>query len=77
MPVLVWLSGPEYYLPQFLIVVFPGELPKLLFVCYWYPLIFVVKFWTVISCWYSVMVHPSSHKTPNNIRGAVIIFGKM
>ena len=25
----------------------------------------------------SVMVHPSSHKTPNYINGAVCIFGKM
>ena len=32
-------------------------------------------FWTDISCLSSVMVHPSSHKTPNNISGAVFIFG--
>ena len=30
-----------------------------------------------IACLSSVMVHPSSHKTPNDINGAVYIFGKM
>ena len=30
-----------------------------------------------IACLSRVMVHPSSHKTPNNINGAVLIFGKM
>ena len=30
-----------------------------------------------IACLYSVMVHPSSHKTPNDINGADWIFGEM
>ena len=30
-------------------------------------------FWTEIACLSSVAVHPSSHKTPNNINGAVYI----
>ena len=34
-------------------------------------------FWIGISCLSSVMVHPSSHKTHNNINGAACIFGKM
>ena len=34
-------------------------------------------FWTDIYCLSSVMVHPSSHKTPNVINRAVCIFGKM
>ena len=34
-------------------------------------------FWMIISCLYSVMVHPSSHKTHNNINGAVCISGEM
>ena len=33
--------------------------------------------WNEISCLSSVMVHPSSHKNPNAINGAVLIFGKM
>ena len=32
--------------------------------------------WNKISCLYSVLVHPSSHKTPNDISGAVFIGGK-
>ena len=32
-------------------------------------------FWNDIYCLSSVMVHPSSHKTPNNISGAVFVFG--
>ena len=34
-------------------------------------------FWMYIYCFSSVMVHPSSHKTPNDINGAVYILGKM
>ena len=34
-------------------------------------------FWNNISCLSSVMVHPSSHKTPTYISGAVYIFGKI
>ena len=34
-------------------------------------------FWVSISCLSSLMVHPSSHKTPNDINGAVFIFGNM
>ena len=45
-------------------------------VCFsWCLLLFVVHFLTVISCWSSVMIHPSPHKTPNAISRAVIIFG--
>ena len=29
-----------------------------------------------VNVWYSVMMHPSSNKTHNNISGAVIIFGR-
>ena len=32
--------------------------------------------WIAISCLYSVMVHSSSHKTPNDIIAATFIFGK-
>ena len=42
------------------------------------PLIIYCPFlWTDISCLYIVMVYPSSHKNPNDISGAVFIFGKM
>ena len=34
-------------------------------------------FLTEVSCWSSEMVNPSSHKTPNDISGDVIIFGQM
>ena len=34
-------------------------------------------FWTYISCSSSVVVHPSSHKTPNDISGYVFIFGSI
>ena len=44
MPIIVWLSGPEYYFPQFLIVVLLGELPTFLFVCSWFLFIFVVHY---------------------------------
>ena len=33
-------------------------------------------FWMEIACLSSVMVHPSSHKTPNDINGSVCILGK-
>ena len=36
MPIIVWLSGPEYYFPQFFIVMFPEKLPTFLFVCSWF-----------------------------------------
>ena len=42
--VLVWLSGPSCYLPQFLVVVYPGELPTFVFACYWLVLLFFVRF---------------------------------
>ena len=32
--------------------------------------------WMDIACLYSVIVHPSSHKAPNDINGSVYIFGK-
>ena len=37
----------------------------------WCPL-----FWTVLLCWSSVMVHPSSHRTHRYMSGAVLIVGK-
>ena len=33
--------------------------------------------WTDIYCFSSVMVHPPSHRTPNDISGTVFIFGKI
>ena len=33
--------------------------------------------WNGVSCLSSVMIHPSSHKTSNDINGDVIIFGKI
>ena len=33
--------------------------------------------WTGVSYLSSVVVHPSSHKTPNDINGAVFVFGTM
>ena len=33
-------------------------------------------FWMDIACLSIVMVHPSSHKNPNDINGDVFIFGK-
>ena len=33
--------------------------------------------WTVISCLSSVVVHPQSHNTPNDISGGVLILGVM
>ena len=39
-------------------------------------IIYCTLFWTDIYCLSSVMVHPSSHKTPNDINGAVFIYGK-
>ena len=40
-------------------------------------IIYFPFFWTDISCLSSVTVHPSSHRTPDDINGAVWIFGKM
>ena len=34
-------------------------------------IIYFPLFWMGISCLYSVMMHPSSHKTPNDINGDV------
>ena len=34
-------------------------------------------FWTVISCWSGVVVHTSSHRTPNNMSGVVLILVEM
>ena len=76
-PIFVWLSGPEFYLPQFLIVKSPGKLSILLLVCSWIISIFFLFFCTIISCWSSVTVNPSSHRTPNNMSRAGLIFGKM
>ena len=75
-PVLIWLYMTEYYLPQFLLLCLQGNFPHYyLFV----PGEFKICcpcFGTEIYCWYSVMVHPSIHKTPNYISGDVLIFGK-
>ena len=57
-----WVSRGTYHIPVFLFLV---------------PLIFFCPFlWTGIYCLSSVMVHPSSHKNPIEIYGAVFIFGK-
>ena len=40
-------------------------------------IIFSPLFWMDIACLSSVMVHPSMHKTPNNINGAVYILVKI
>ena len=75
MSVLFWLSGIECYLPPFLIVVSAGELYTFQITRSWCLLLFVVHlFWTEVSCLSSVMVHPSSYKTPNDISWAVLIF---
>ena len=46
------------------------------FLCLFTLIISSPFFWMKI-CLSSVMVHPSSQKTPNDINGAVYIFGKM
>ena len=52
-----------------------SHIPFLLFMV---PLILYCPFfWTGISCLYSVMVYTSSHKTPNDISGAVFVFRKI
>ena len=52
-----------------------SHIPVLLFLV---PLIISSPFfWMYISCLSSVMLHPSSHRTPNDINGDVCIFGKM
>ena len=51
------------------------QIPVFLFLV---PLSFSCPFfWTYISCSSSVVVHPSSHKTPNDISGYVFIFGSI
>ena len=40
-------------------------------------IIYFPFFWIEIACLSNVMVHPASHKTPNDINGDVFIFGKM
>ena len=76
--VLVYLFGIESYSSQILIVVFPwgtSQIPDFLFLV---PLIISCPFfWTDISCLSVVMVHISSHKTPNVISGDVFIFGEI
>ena len=56
--------------------VFRGNyhIPYLLFLVYLF--IYCCLFWNDISCLSSVMVNPSSHKTPNYISGDVLIIGK-
>ena len=52
-----------------------SQIPVLFFMV---PLIFSsLLLWTDISCLSCVMVHPPSYDTPNDINGAVWIFGKM
>ena len=52
-----------------------SHIPVFLFL---FPLvIYSPLFWMDIYFLSSVIVHPSSHKTPNNINGAVCIFGEM
>ena len=51
------------------------HIPVLLFI---FPFIISSPFlWMYITCLSSVMVHPSSHETPNDIIGAVCIFVKL
>ena len=76
-PVMVWFSGTELYLKPFLIFVSQGGLPAFLFACSCFLLLFVVHFFNYISCLSSVMVCPSSYKTPNDISGAVFVFGEI
>ena len=40
-------------------------------------IIYLPFLWIDSSCLSSIMLHPSSHKTPNDINGAAYIFGKM
>ena len=40
-------------------------------------IIYSPLFWMEISCLSCVMVHPPSHRNPNDMNGAVCIFGKM
>ena len=40
-------------------------------------IIYSPLFWMGITCLFISMVHPYLHKTPNDINGAVCIFGKM
>ena len=47
---------------------------------FWFRVPFIISspfFWMDISCLSSVMVHPSSHITPNYINGAVCILRKI
>ena len=60
----------EFYVPRS-----TSHIPVLLFMV---PFIISSPLlWIEISCLYSVMLHPSSNKTPNDINGDVWIFGKM
>ena len=55
------VSRVTYHIPVFLVLV---------------PLIVSCPFsWTYISCLSIFMVHPSSHKTPNDVSGDVFICG--
>ena len=39
--------------------------------------IFSSLYCTVVYCWSSVIVHPSSHRIPNNMNGSVVVWGGM
>ena len=55
--VMVWLSGPECYSSQFLLLCYQGNFQHS---CLFFPGGFyylLSNFWTVIYCWSSVMVH--------------------
>ena len=68
--IMLFLTGSDCYVSRG-----NSHIPDILFIV---PLIISCPFsWTYISCLYSVMVYPSSHKNPNDISGAVFIFEKM
>ena len=71
--VLVWLSGLAWYFPQiFLLLCLQRNFPHSCLIVlgdFYYLLYF---FWDEIYWFFSVMVHLSSNKTPNDISGDVL-----
>ena len=74
-----WFSclGQNVICHNFWLLYIHGNFPHYSLLVSGYFYYFLSIFWTDISCFYSVMVHPSSHKTPNDINGSVLIFGLM
>ena len=67
--IILFITVSDYFVPRG-----TSRIPVFLFLV---PLIIYFPFfWTDISCLSIVMVHISLHKTPNDINGAVFIFGK-